>query len=201
MIVKEGMYVYWQFWIKYGKALVWTQTGKSVVKTKISKYYGISPYSVITCQKSRHVVVDKVKKDNDIDVAIPGDTRVCDKEQEKIEKDSLLNNEIGRSWQIKKVIVIPIIVGVLRTISAKFEKYIESLEIEITIWTCSEIRIVKNSQNNKKVTILLSTQEGILLWDLWPMSALTVKTRDTEIRSTRDSIGINKAQNNKITMQ
>ena len=88
---------------------------------------------MITCQKSRHVVVDKVKKDNDIDVAIPGDTIVCDKEQEKIEKDSLLNNEIGRSWQIKKVIVIPIIVGVLRTISAKFEKYIESLEIEITI--------------------------------------------------------------------
>ena len=79
------------------------------------------------------MVVDKVKKDNDIDVAIPRDTRVCDKEQEKIEKDSLLNNEIGRSWQIKKVIVIPIIVGVLRTISAKFEKYIESLEIEITI--------------------------------------------------------------------
>ena len=79
------------------------------------------------------MVVDKVKKDNDIDVAIPGDTRVCDKEQEKIEKDCLLNNEIGRSWQIKKVIVIPIIVGVLRTISAKFEKYIESLEIEITI--------------------------------------------------------------------
>ena len=79
------------------------------------------------------MVVDKVKKDNDIDVAIPGDTIVCDKEQEKIEKDSLLNNEIGRSWQIKKVIVIPIIVGVLRTISAKFEKYIESLEIEITI--------------------------------------------------------------------
>ena len=79
------------------------------------------------------MVVDKVKKDNDIDVAIPGDTIVCDKEQEKIEKDSLLNNEIGRLWQIKKVIVIPIIVGVLRTISAKFEKYIESLEIEITI--------------------------------------------------------------------
>ena len=166
--------------------MVWTQTGKSKVKTKISKFYGISPYSVITCQKSWHVVVDKVKKDNDIDVAIPGDTRVCDKEQEKIEKDSLLNNEIGRSWQIKKVIVIPIIVGVLRTISAKFEKYIESLEIEITIWTCSEIRIVRNSQNNKKVTILLSIQEGILLWDLWPMSALTVKTRDTKISTIQE---------------
>ena len=42
------------------------------------------------------VVVDKVKKETMImDVAIPGDTRVCDKEQEKIEKYSLLKNEIA----------------------------------------------------------------------------------------------------------
>ena len=42
------------------------------------------------------MVVDKVKKETMImDVAIPGDTRVCDKEQEKIKKYSLLKNEIA----------------------------------------------------------------------------------------------------------
>ena len=32
---------------------------------------------------------------------------------------------------MKKVVVIPIVVGALGTITTKFEKYIESLEIEI----------------------------------------------------------------------
>ena len=67
------------------------------------------------------------------DVAIPGDTRACDKEQEKIEKYSLLNDKIARLWQMKKVVVIPIVVGVLGTITTKFEKYIESHGIEIGI--------------------------------------------------------------------
>ena len=41
------------------------------------------------------VVVDKVKKEAMIiDVAIPGDTRVCHKEREKIEKYSLLKDEM-----------------------------------------------------------------------------------------------------------
>ena len=78
------------------------------------------------------VVVDKVKKQTmSIDVVVPGDTRVCDKERQKIEKYSLLKDEIGRLWQMKKVVVIPIVVGALGTITTKFEKYIESLGIEI----------------------------------------------------------------------
>ena len=44
-----------------------------------------------------------------IDVGIPGETRICDKEQEKIEKYSLLTDEIVRLWQMKKVVVIAIV--------------------------------------------------------------------------------------------
>ena len=68
-----------------------------------------------------------------IDVAIPGDTRACDKEKEKIEKYSLLKDEIARLCQMKKVVVIPIVVGALQTIRAKFEEHIESLGIDIRI--------------------------------------------------------------------
>ena len=43
------------------------------------------------------VVVDKVKKEAMIiDIGIPGDTRVCDKEREMIKKYSLLRDEIAR---------------------------------------------------------------------------------------------------------
>ena len=51
----------------------------------------------------------------------------------KIEKYSLLKDKIARLWQMKKVVVIPIVAGALGTITTKFEKYIESLEIEIRI--------------------------------------------------------------------
>ena len=118
---------------------------------------------MIEARRPDIVVVDKVKKETVIiDVAIPGDTRVCDKEREKIEKYSLLKDKIARLWQMKKVVVIPIVVGVLGTRTTKFEKYIESLGIEIRL---EDVRNQHcwNSYNNKKGTILLSPQERILL--------------------------------------
>ena len=47
-----------------------------------------------------------------IDVAIPGDKIITDKEKEKIEKYQNLKKEILRFWNLKKIDVIP--VGVLQ---------------------------------------------------------------------------------------
>ena len=89
---------------------------------------------MIEARRPDIVVVDKVKKKTMIiDVAISGDTEVCDKEREKIEKHSLLKNKIIRLWQMKKIVVIPILVGALGTTTTKFEKYIESFGIEVKI--------------------------------------------------------------------
>ena len=58
---------------------------------------------MIEARRPDMVGVDKVKKETMItDVAILGDTRVCNKEREKIEKYSLLKEETARSWQNKK---------------------------------------------------------------------------------------------------
>ena len=57
------------------------------------------------------MVVDKVKKEiMTVDKAMPGDARICDKEREKVKEYSLLKDEIARLWQMKKVIVISIVV-------------------------------------------------------------------------------------------
>ena len=45
----------------------------------------------------------------------------------------MLKDEIAGLWQMKKVAVIPIAVRALGTTTTKFEKYIESLGIEIRI--------------------------------------------------------------------
>ena len=68
-----------------------------------------------------------------IDVATPGVTTFCNEERENIEKYSLLKDEIARLWKTKKVVVILIVVGALGATATKFEKYIESLGIEIRI--------------------------------------------------------------------
>ena len=52
-----------------------------------------------------------------------------DKGRENIEKYSLLKNEIARLWQMKKVVVVPIVVGALGTITTKFENYTESSSV------------------------------------------------------------------------
>ena len=92
-----------------------------------------------------------------IDMTIPGDTKVCDKERDKVEKYSLLKGEIVRIWQMKKVVVIPTVVGALGNITTKFEKYIESLGIEIRIDHAHKSVML----GMFKGTNLLSTQERI----------------------------------------
>ena len=76
---------------------------------------------MIEARRPDMVGVDKVKKETMI-TEILGDTRVCNKEREKIEKYSLLKEETARSWQNKKVIVISVVIGALVTITRTFEK-------------------------------------------------------------------------------
>ena len=86
-----------------------------------------------------------------IDATIPGDTRVCDKERKKINKYSLLKDEIAGLWQMKKVAVIPIAVRALGTTTTEFEKYIESLGIEIRIEHVQKSALLGTARIIKKV--------------------------------------------------
>ena len=107
---------------------------------------------MIEARRPDTVVVDKVKKETMIiDVAIPGDTRICDKERQNIEKYSLLKNKIARSWQMKNIVVIPIAVGALRTVTTKFEKYIESLGIKIRIEHVQKSALLETAKIKRKV--------------------------------------------------
>ena len=130
------------------------------------------------------MVVSKAKKEIMIlDVAIPGHTRVLDKKQEKIEKYSLLKGKIARLWQMKKVVVIPIVVGALGTITTKFEKYIESLGIEIRIEHVQKSALLGTARIIRKVLSCYIPRKGYCCetFDICLISALTARTRDTKI--------------------
>jgi hypothetical protein len=61
-----------------------------------------------------------------IDVAIPGDRNVIQKEAEKILKYKDLIIEVQRMW-IVKTRVIPVIIGATGTISKSFRKYVSTI--------------------------------------------------------------------------
>ena len=89
---------------------------------------------VIQARRPDIVVIDKKEKcAKIIDVAIPGDTRISDKEQEKIDKYQNIRREIQRIWKLNKVVVVPIVIGTLGCVTKNLEKYIEKIGIEVQI--------------------------------------------------------------------
>jgi hypothetical protein len=60
-----------------------------------------------------------------IDVAVPGDRNVIQKEAEKILKYKDLTTEIQRMWNVTRV--IPVIIGATGTISKSFRKYVSTI--------------------------------------------------------------------------
>ena len=86
----------------------------------------------VECRKPDIIVVEKEeKKCTIIDIAIPGNNRVGAKEKEKIEKYDNLKWEIKKMWSMKKVEVIPVVIGALGAVTKNFEQYIERLGIQI----------------------------------------------------------------------
>ena len=77
--------------------------------------------NVIEARRLDLILVDKKAKSCVIiDVAIPGDCRIHEKEIEKIEKYQNLKRELKRLQSLKKIEVEPVAVRALRCISKGF---------------------------------------------------------------------------------
>ena len=67
----------------------------------------------VTMERRPDIVTDN-KMDKTaiiIDVAVPGDKKIIDKEKEEIQKQQNLKREIQRLWNLKKIDVIPVVLG------------------------------------------------------------------------------------------
>ena len=68
-----------------------------------------------------------------IDVAIPGDCRISEKEIRKIEKYQNLKRELKRLWSLKKAEVLPVVVGALGCIRKCFSGWMDTLVIILNV--------------------------------------------------------------------
>ena len=89
---------------------------------------------VIQARRPDIVLVEKKKNVVSlIDVAVPWDSRVATKEQEKINKYQDLKIELKRIWHKEKVEVIPIVIGALGAIPKNLKRNLESIGVDLPI--------------------------------------------------------------------
>ena len=69
------------------------------------------------------IVIDKKEqKVTVIDIAVPADVRVEEKEKEKKEKYQDLKREIRRLWKLRNVQIVPVVIGALGSVSGEFDR-------------------------------------------------------------------------------
>ena len=107
---------------------------------------------VIEARRPDIVVVNKQEKEcTIIDIALPADKRIGEKENEKVEKYQDLKREIARMWNIRTVQVVPIVVGSLGSVTKSLDKWLRKLNIKISISLLQKTALLGTARILRKV--------------------------------------------------
>ena len=88
------------------------------------------------CNRSDITLTDKAKKHTYlIDISIPNDNNVIQKETEKIEKYTPLAIEIKEIWKQEKISIVPIIMSVTGITTKTFIHNLETIDLHSNIHT------------------------------------------------------------------
>ena len=91
--------------------------------------FSIQTDHVIEAQRPDLVVVNKKERScKIIDFVVPGDSRIEEKEKDKIEKYQDLGRELQKIWNVK-VKIKPLVVGSLGTIPKQFGNRLKQIRI------------------------------------------------------------------------
>ena len=100
---------------------------------KILWDFSIQTDHAIEARRPDLVVLDKKERSCKItDFAVPGDSRIEEKEKDKIEKYQELGRELQKIWNVK-VKIIPLVVGSLGAIPKQFGNRLKQICIAVGI--------------------------------------------------------------------
>ena len=100
-------------------------------EVKILWDFSIQTDKVIEARRPDIVVLEKKdRKAKVIDIAVPNDKNVKEKEEEKIDKYTDLAMEMKKVWKLREVLVVPVVVGALGAISRKNNVFLEKLQLQ-----------------------------------------------------------------------
>ena len=77
--------------------------------------------------------------------AIPGDDRLKDRELEKLKKYQLLKDEIAKVWRMRKVIVVPAVIGALGAVSVNFKEYMKRIGVNVRLEVIQKTALLGDS--------------------------------------------------------
>ena len=96
-----------------------------------------------------------------MDIAVPGDSNILQKETEKCEKYQDLAREIQRIWK-SRTKVVPVVLGVLGSVSKKLAGYLEQLGIKNRTRTMQKSALLGSAHILRKGAGSLNRRANIL---------------------------------------
>ena len=114
---------------------------------------------MIICGISQSSVIGKLRQEDQtlffIDIkGGEGDDRVKDKELEKLEKYQLLKDEIAKLWRMRKVIVVPVVIGALGAVSVNFKEYMKRIGVNVRLEVIQKTALLGTAKILKKLLSL-----------------------------------------------
>ena len=76
-----------------------------------------------------------------------------DKELEKLEKYQLLKDEIAKLWRMRKVIVVPVVIGALGAVSVNFKEYIKRTGVNVRLEVIQKTALLGTAKILRKVLL------------------------------------------------
>ena len=105
----------------------------------------------IGARRSDMMIIDKSDRSCQIiDVAIPEDGRVREKEDEKIEKYQDLAREVRRMWGVRSK-VIPVVVGALGSVPLRLKDNLKVIDVGISIELIQKCALLGSASILRKV--------------------------------------------------
>ena len=77
-----------------------------------------------------------------------------DKQLEKVGKYQLLKDEIAKAWRMRKVIVIPVVIGALGAVSVNFKEYMKRISVNVKLEVIQKTALLGTAKILRKVLSL-----------------------------------------------
>ena len=108
--------------------------------------------NLIEAKRPELIVIDKKEqKGIIIDIAVPADVRVEEKEKEKVEKYQDLKREIRRLWKFRNVEIAPVVIGALGSVSTEFDRWMGKLTITCNVGVMQKTALLGTAKILRKV--------------------------------------------------
>ena len=108
--------------------------------------------NMIEARRPDLIVIDKKEQKGIIvDIAVPADIRVEEKEKEKVEKDQDLKRKIRRLWKLRNVKIVPVVIGALGSVSTEFDRWMGKLGITCNVGVMQKTALLVTARILRKV--------------------------------------------------